>query len=129
MLGHHLLLLRHHLHRHCHHHYHLHYRHLVHYYRQNHYHYHFHYRHQPDKMYIVPATPLASPSETYVHKRFMRAALDMADTALRTDEVPVGCVFVYRNRIIGRGMNDTNRSLCVCPPPELCLFCYLRLSR
>lgn len=128
MLSHHLSFLRNHLHRHCHHHHRLHYRHLVHHY-QNHYHYHYHSRHQPDKMYIVPATPLASPNETHVHKRFMRAALEMADTALRTDEVPVGCVFVHRNKIIGRGMNDTNRSLCVCPPPPTrALFCYPRVS-
>ncbi|TGZ84129.1 cytidine deaminase-like protein, partial [Ascodesmis nigricans] len=28
------------------------------------------------------------------------------------NEVPVGCVFVHNDEIIGRGMNDTNRSLC-----------------
>ncbi|KAI5801589.1 cytidine deaminase-like protein, partial [Peziza echinospora] len=32
--------------------------------------------------------------------------------ALKTDEVPVGCVFVHNGKIIGKGMNDTNRSLC-----------------
>lgn len=36
----------------------------------------------------------------------------MAELALATDEVPVGCVFVHKGEIIGRGMNDTNRSLC-----------------
>lgn len=36
-----------------------------------------------------------------------------AEIALKTDEVPVGCVFVHKGEIIGRGMNDTNRSLCV----------------
>ena len=33
--------------------------------------------------------------------------------ALKSDEVPVGCVFVHNGEVIGRGMNDTNRSLCV----------------
>lgn len=45
------------------------------------------------------------------HLEFMRAALDMAEQALASDEVPVGCVFVHGGQIIGRGMNDTNRSL------------------
>lgn len=48
------------------------------------------------------------------HLEFMRAALDMAEQALASDEVPVGCVFVHGGQIIGRGMNDTNRSLNVC---------------
>ena len=37
-----------------------------------------------------------------------------AEQALASDEVPVGCVFVHKDEIIGRGMNDTNRSLNVC---------------
>ena len=37
-----------------------------------------------------------------------------AERALASDEVPVGCVFVHQDEIIGRGMNDTNRSLNVC---------------
>lgn len=45
------------------------------------------------------------------HERFMREALHMAELALATDETPVGCVFVREGRVIGRGMNDTNRSL------------------
>ena len=31
--------------------------------------------------------------------------------ALKNDETPVGCVFVRDGEIIGRGMNDTNKSL------------------
>ncbi|KAF8475565.1 tRNA-specific adenosine deaminase subunit TAD2 [Kalaharituber pfeilii] len=46
------------------------------------------------------------------HHEYMRHALEMAELALKTDEVPVGCVFVHKGEIIGRGMNDTNRSLC-----------------
>ena len=37
-----------------------------------------------------------------------------AEQALASDEVPVGCVFVHKGHIIGRGMNDTNSSLNVC---------------
>jgi len=32
------------------------------------------------------------------------------ELALQTNEVPVGCVFVHSNKIIGRGMNATNRT-------------------
>ncbi|KAL8798823.1 MAG: hypothetical protein Q9182_006367 [Xanthomendoza sp. 2 TL-2023] len=42
---------------------------------------------------------------------YMREALKQAEIALETDETPVGCVLVHQDRIIGRGMNDTNRSL------------------
>ncbi|KAF2086798.1 cytidine deaminase-like protein [Saccharata proteae CBS 121410] len=46
-----------------------------------------------------------------LHERFMRDAIAMAELALASDETPVGCVFVHNGQIIGRGMNDTNRSL------------------
>jgi len=50
--------------------------------------------------------------EMQKHLAFMRQALEMAEKALAIDEVPVGCVFVKDGQVIGRGMNDTNRSLC-----------------
>lgn len=40
-----------------------------------------------------------------------------AELALASDETPVGCVFVNNGEIIGRGMNDTNKSMNVCCPP------------
>lgn len=40
--------------------------------------------------------------------------MTQAEQALASDEVPVGCVFVHKDQIIGRGRNDTNRSLNVC---------------
>lgn len=46
-----------------------------------------------------------------VHEEYMREALNMAELALKSDETPVGCVFVHKGHIIARGMNDTNRSL------------------
>ncbi|KAJ9632360.1 tRNA(adenine34) deaminase [Taxawa tesnikishii (nom. ined.)] len=45
------------------------------------------------------------------HERFMREAIDMAQLALRSDETPVGCVFVHNGETIGRGMNGTNATL------------------
>jgi len=45
------------------------------------------------------------------HNQFMLEALAIAEHALANDETPVGCVFVRNGRIIGKGMNDTNRSL------------------
>lgn len=43
-----------------------------------------------------------------------------AERALETDETPVGCVFVHDGEIIGRGMNDTNRSMNVGNFRSLC---------
>lgn len=39
--------------------------------------------------------------------KFMFAALQEAETALMKDEVPIGAVVVYQNKIIGRGFNQT----------------------
>lgn len=44
-------------------------------------------------------------------ERFMRLALDEAHEALSADEVPIGCVIVSQNQIIGRGHNLTE-TLC-----------------
>ncbi|KAF1352143.1 cytidine deaminase-like protein [Delphinella strobiligena] len=41
----------------------------------------------------------------------MRKAIDMAEMALKSDETPVGCVFVRDGEVIGRGMNGTNVSM------------------
>lgn len=37
--------------------------------------------------------------------------VQQAELALTSDETPVGCVFVKDGEIIGRGMNETNRTL------------------
>ncbi|KAL2866807.1 nucleoside deaminase [Aspergillus lucknowensis] len=42
---------------------------------------------------------------------FMEQAFEMARTALDMGETPVGCVLVYEGKIVGHGMNDTNRSM------------------
>ncbi|KAF1978378.1 cytidine deaminase-like protein [Bimuria novae-zelandiae CBS 107.79] len=51
------------------------------------------------------------PEEREYHERFMREAINMAELALKSDETPVGCVFVKDGEIFGRGMNETNRTL------------------
>ncbi|KAL2002242.1 hypothetical protein VTN02DRAFT_358 [Thermoascus thermophilus] len=45
------------------------------------------------------------------HEQFMKEALLMSEKALEAGETPVGCVLVYNGKIIGSGMNDTNRSM------------------
>ncbi|MGE5682135.1 MAG: tRNA adenosine(34) deaminase TadA [Bacillota bacterium] len=41
--------------------------------------------------------------------RFMYAALTEAERALEENEVPIGAVIVYKNKIIGRGYNQTEK--------------------
>lgn len=41
--------------------------------------------------------------------KYMYAALHEAETAFQNDEVPIGAVVVYQNKIIGRGYNQTER--------------------
>ncbi|EHA46075.1 hypothetical protein MGG_17933 [Pyricularia oryzae 70-15] len=50
----------------------------------------------------------ARKAERAIHQGFIEEALDMARLALKTNETPVGCVLVYRGRVIARGMNATN---------------------
>nr|POE89793.1 trna-specific adenosine deaminase subunit tad2 [Quercus suber] len=50
------------------------------------------------------------PDREY-HEAFMRKAIEMAELALLSDETPVGCVFVHKGTVIGRGINGTNASL------------------
>jgi tRNA(adenine34) deaminase len=40
---------------------------------------------------------------------FMKKALDQAEIAFKSDEVPVGAIVVVQNQIIGRGHNLTER--------------------
>ncbi|KAF1815145.1 cytidine deaminase-like protein [Eremomyces bilateralis CBS 781.70] len=42
---------------------------------------------------------------------FMKEALLMGESALENDETPVGCVFIHDGAVLGRGMNETNKSL------------------
>ena len=72
-----------------------------------------------------------------VHHGYMREALNIvrhchrekytiftpaqAEQALLSNETPVGCVFVRDGKVIGRGMNDTNRSLNVGKLKQICI--------
>ena len=63
------------------------------------------------------ATPQATPAvfgpvpNREYHEGWMRKAIEMAELALASDETPVGCVFVHKGEVIGRGINGTNASL------------------
>ena len=41
-------------------------------------------------------------------EKYMRAALKQAEKAMELGEVPIGCVIVYEDKIIGRGYNRRN---------------------
>ncbi|KAI8627056.1 hypothetical protein F5Y19DRAFT_444193 [Xylariaceae sp. FL1651] len=56
---------------------------------------------------IAPTTDEERAEREY-HLKYMREALDMGLLALNTNETPVGCVLVYRGKIIAKGMNATN---------------------
>jgi tRNA(adenine34) deaminase len=43
------------------------------------------------------------------HKIFMQAALDMARSALARDEFPVGCVMVYKGKVVASGARRGTR--------------------
>lgn len=43
-----------------------------------------------------------------MNEKYMREALKQARKACRLGEVPIGCVIVYQDRIIGRGYNKRN---------------------
>jgi tRNA(adenine34) deaminase len=43
------------------------------------------------------------------HDYFMKQALKQAQQAFDEDEVPIGCVVVVNNKIIGKGYNQTER--------------------
>ncbi len=43
-----------------------------------------------------------------MNEKYMREALKEAKKALKLGEVPIGCVIVYQDKIIGRGYNKRN---------------------
>lgn len=44
-----------------------------------------------------------------VDEKYMKEAIRQAKKAEAIDEVPIGCVIVYKGRIIGRGYNQRNK--------------------
>ena len=45
-----------------------------------------------------------------INEKYMREALKEARKASRIGEVPIGCVIVYQDKIIGRGYNKRNKN-------------------
>eukprot|EP00064_Thunnus_orientalis_P021482 superscaffoldBa00006536_g21647 len=43
-------------------------------------------------------------------KRWMSSAFDMAKDALDNGEVPVGCLMVYNDEVVGKGRNEVNET-------------------
>ena len=43
-----------------------------------------------------------------VHEKYMKAAISQAHKALALNEVPIGCIIVHNDKIIGRGYNRRN---------------------
>ncbi len=43
-----------------------------------------------------------------IDEKYMKEALRQATKAIRLGEVPIGCVIVYQDKIIGRGYNKRN---------------------
>ena len=41
-------------------------------------------------------------------EKFMKEAIRQAKKAEKIDEVPIGCIIVYQNKIISRGYNRRN---------------------
>ncbi|KAM6992853.1 tRNA-specific adenosine deaminase 2 isoform 2-T2 [Tautogolabrus adspersus] len=43
-------------------------------------------------------------------ERWMCSAFDMAKDALENGEVPVGCLMVYNDQVVGKGRNEVNET-------------------
>jgi tRNA(adenine34) deaminase len=57
--------------------------------------------------------------EIFSDAYFMRKALDLACQAFEEDEVPIGAVVVYENKIIGKGYNQTEKLMDVTAHAEM----------
>jgi tRNA(adenine34) deaminase len=62
----------------------------------------------------VELLPLADANNPFIARvddeRWMRLAIEQAHFALAKDEVPVGAIVVYQNKIIGRGFNRREKN-------------------
>jgi tRNA(adenine34) deaminase len=47
--------------------------------------------------------------ELFTDDYFMKHALKLAKTAYEEEEIPIGAVVVYKNKIIGKGYNQTQK--------------------
>ncbi|GAB5571948.1 tRNA-specific adenosine deaminase 2 isoform X5 [Prionailurus iriomotensis] len=63
----------------------------------------------------TPATGGAGCSVTAEEtEKWMEEAMQMAKEALENTEVPVGCLMVYNNEVVGKGRNEVNQTKNVC---------------
>ena len=62
---------------------------------------------------------IKKPEYTAGDIKYMREALKQARLALKHGEVPIGCVIVYRDKIIGRGYNRRNTDKCTLSHAEI----------
>ena len=53
------------------------------------------------------------------HNKFMKEAIRQAKKAAKLDEVPIGCVITYEDRIIARGYNRRNTDKCTLAHAEI----------
>ena len=51
--------------------------------------------------------------------KYMNEALKQAKKALAINEAPIGCVIVYKDKIIGRGYNKRNKDHCTLSHAEI----------
>lgn len=65
-----------------------------------------HFESHPEELEKFCRNPEISVSRD-IDEKFMRLALHEAQKALAADEIPIGCVIVSQNQIIGRGHNLT----------------------
>jgi len=67
-----------------------------------------HFEENPDEIELFTRLSRESRSSSLPSdEKYMRIALLEAEKALEADEIPIGCVIVSQNRIIGRGHNLT----------------------
>jgi tRNA(adenine34) deaminase len=68
-----------------------------------------HFESHPEELavFIKNLKDSKDPKASATDERFMRLALAEAQKALDANEIPIGCVIVSQNRIIGRGHNLT----------------------
>ena len=66
-----------------------------------------HFESNPDDLALFTSPQSPAPSISADDERYMSLALVEAHKALEAGEVPIGCVIVSQNQIIGRGHNLT----------------------
>ncbi|KAF6112542.1 adenosine deaminase tRNA specific 2 [Phyllostomus discolor] len=58
----------------------------------------------------APATGVGCCVSAEEIEKWMEEAMQMAREALENTEVPVGCLLVYNNEVVGKGRNEVNQT-------------------